>query len=547
MATITQTKETTTALPGSPHFDMDVGGWLRDQVFSSIWKTIFAIILIIANILVIRGGFNAEPVGLSFNLAPNGQPTALGNIILALTDGALWTSIIVGLWLIGAIAIVYSAMRHHWPGPTQWLKDSLYGDVFGSLTTLFLSVIIVFSIRGLLAWSLFGAEFRSNPESVALLREDTPGAVWGVVSANSRLFAVGQYPVDEIWRVWAALGLTLILAGLSVFAWNFGSPLKRFRKPLVWAWLVSMFFIYWFLGGIDDKASGFLKEVPTSRWGGFLLTTIITVFGIVLSFPIGVLLALGRRSRSRGVPVLWLWGAIFLVLYWLFFGFPDEPKTFNIPLLFRDPPLWPVTLSPVSYAAFQAILVVGGCALISFFLDGNLIKTFSVLFIELIRGVPFITILFMANIMIPIFLPRDLEVDNLLRVMIGVIIFTAAYLAEDVRGGLQAIPKGQYEAAEAVGLSTTQSMRLIILPQALRIVIPALVGGFIGLFKDTSLVAIVGLFDFLRIAQAVVSQPEWLGLQTETYLFALFVFWFFSFLMSRASLRVERNLGVGQR
>jgi general L-amino acid transport system permease protein len=192
-------------------------------------------------------------------------------------------------------------------------------------------------------------------------------------------------------------------------------------------------------------------------------------------------------------------------------------------------------------------IVVGICWIIGYYLGGNLIKAFSIMFIELIRGVPFITVLFMANVMVPIFLPKEIEIDNLFRVMVGVIIFTAAYLAEDIRGGLQAIPKGQYEAAAALGLSSFNSTRLIILPQALRAVIPALVGGFIGLFKDTSLVAIVGLFDLLRIAQAVISQPEWLGLQRESYFFACAVFWFFCFLMSRISLRVERNLGVGER
>jgi general L-amino acid transport system permease protein len=547
MATITQTTESAATGLAGPRFELDIGGYLREHVFSSIWKMIFAVILILTNMLVIRAGFTAEPVGLSFDLAPNGQPTALGNLVLTLTNGALLTTSVVVLWGVGAVFVVYSAMRHHWPGPTQWLKESLYGGVFGALTTLFLTIIIVFSIRGLLSWSLFGAEFRAKPEQVALLREVTPGAIWGVVIANIRLFAVGRYPVEAIWRPWASLGLVLILSGLSVFAWSFGSPLKKFRKPLVWAWLISMFFIYWFLGGVSGQTSGPMMQVPTDRWGGFLLTAIITVFGIVLSFPIGVLLALGRRSESRGVPLLWLWAGILLIFYWLFGGYPDEPTTFNIPVLFRDPPIWVVTLSPAGYALIQAIIVIGACWAISYFLGGNLIKTFSVLFIELIRGVPFITILFMANVMIPIFLPRDLEIDNLIRVMVGVVIFTAAYLAEDVRGGLQAIPRGQYEAAAAIGLSTTQAMRLIILPQALRAVIPALVGGFIGLFKDTSLVAIVGLFDLLRIAQAVVSQPQWLALQTETYLFALFVFWFFSFLMSRASLRIERNLGVGQR
>jgi len=337
------------------------------------------------------------------------------------------------------------------------------------------------------------------------------------------------------------------LGVLSVLAWGFGSPLKKYRKLLVWAWLLSMVFIYWFLGGINGQTSGLLQEVRTNQWGGFLLTVVITVVGIVLSFPLGVLLALGRRSESRGVPLLWLWGLALLTLFWLVFGFPSEPKTLNIPLIFRDPPVWTITLSPLAYAALQAFILVGCCSLISFYLGGNLIKTFSILFIELIRGVPFITILFMANIMIPIFLPKEVEIDNLFRVMVGVIIFTAAYLAEDVRGGLQSIPKGQFEAAAAVGLSSFNVTRLIILPQALRAVIPALVGGFIGLFKDTSLVAIVGLFDLLRVAQAVVAQPDWLGLQRESYFFVCVVFWFFCFLMSRASLKIERNLGVGER
>jgi general L-amino acid transport system permease protein len=547
MATITQSTQDTAATMAGPSFDLDVNKWFKEQVFSSIWRILFAAFLIGINLLAIQGGFNAEPVGLSFNLAPNGQVTPVGNIILFLTNGAFLTTVILILWGAGAVAVAYSAGRHHWPGITQWLKDSLYNSFFGALTTLFLTIVIVFSIRALLSWAVFGAEFRSDPESVAILRDSTPGAIWGVVISNIGLLAVGIYPSGAIWRVWASLGLILVLGILSILAWGWGSPLKAWRKWLVWAWLLSMFLIYWFLGGIRDAATGPLQYVPTARWGGFMLTAIITVFGIVFSFPIGVLLALGRRSQSRGVPVLWLWGALALLLYWVFFGFPDEDVTLNIPLLFQTPPLWTVTVSPLTYAALIAFIVIGACWLVSYFLGGNLIKTFSVLFIELIRGVPFITVLFMANIMIPIFLPRNIEIDNLLRVMIGVILFTAAYLAEDVRGGLQAIPKGQYEAAEAIGLSSFHAMWFIILPQALRAVIPALVGGFIGLFKDTSLVAIVGLTDFLRMGQAAVAQPGWLGLAAEVYLFVSLVYWFFCFLMSRASLRIERTLGVGQR
>ena len=545
MATITGTKESIPELAG-PKFDLDVAGWFRNTVFKSISNVIFAVILIVANVLIIRAAYSAESVGLSFNLAPNGVPTAMGNLILTLTNGALLTSLIVVLWLIGAIWVVYCAARHHWPGPSQWLKDSLYTGPFGALTTLALSILIVFAIRGLLSWAVFGAEFRSNPESVAILRADTPGAIWGVVIDNIKLFAVGQYPTEVIWRVWASLGVVLVLAVLSSFAWGFGSPLKTARKVLVWAWLGSTVVIYFLLRGLPGAESGPFQLVGTNFWGGLLLTLVLSVVSIVVSFPIGVLLALGRRSQTRGVPLMWFWGIVVMVLYWIFGGFPTEPVTLNIPVLFRDPPIWVVTLAPVTYAIFQAIVVVGIFWLIGHYLQGNLIKTFSIVFIEAIRGVPLITVLFMANIMIPIFLPKGIDVDNLLRVTIGLILFAAAYQAENVRGGLQAISTGQYEAAKAVGLSTAQSMRLIILPQALRAVIPAIVGLAIGLFKDTSLVAIVGLLDLLGIARVVVAQPEWLGLQKETYAFIALVYWVFAFNMSRASQRVERKLGVGQ-
>lgn len=545
MATITQTKDTVAEMT-PPKFELDIGGWLRNTVLDSPWKILFALVLIIANILIIRGGFNAEPVSLSFNLAPNGQPTALGNLILTLTGGSLLTSIILLLWLAGAAAVIYGTGRHHWPGPVQWLKDSLFTGFFGALTTLFLILVIVFAVRGVLSWAVFGAEFRTDPESVAVLRDVTPGAIWGVVAANDKLFAVGRYPPELVWRVWLSLGIILALAVLSTFAWNFGSPLKKFRKPIVWGWLASAVVILFILRGIPSAESGPLAGVQTARWGGFMLTVVLSVTGIVVSFPIGIIMALGRRSQIRGVPLLWLWGAGLLFIYWGFGHFPTEAVTFNVPVLFRSPPIWTVTLSAMSYAILQAVVVIGIFWAIGHFLQGNMIKTFSIIYIELIRGVPLITVLFMANILLPIFLPKDVEIDNLLRVIVGIILFTAAYMAENVRGGLQAIPKGQYEAAMAVGLSGPQSMRLIILPQALRLVIPAIVGTFISLFKDTSLVSIVGLFDLLRIGQIVVAQAEWLGLQRETYAFVALVFWVFAFAMSRASQRLERNLGVGK-
>lgn len=546
MATITQEAKKTRAALEGPKFELDVAGWLRNTVFSSIWKIIFAIILVIANVLIIQAVYNAAPVALSPHLAPDGQPTGLGSFILAVTNAQFLTWLIVGLWLAGAAAVIYGAGRHHWPGPTQWLKDKLFTGFFGSLVTLALVILIVFAVRGILAWTVFGALFVNDPAVKDTLRAATPGAIWGIVGANLKLFAVGQYPSEVIWRVWASLGLVLILSALSALAWGFGSPLKNLRRVLFWLWIASAPVIYLFLSGIPDTTTGPWQEAPTSRWGGFLLTVIIAVIGIVASFPIGLLLALGRRSQVRGVPWLWAWGAVVLLGYWALGNFPDRTVIWNIPIIFRDPPIWTVELSPAINAAMQAIIIVGLCLIVSRYLQGNLIKTFCIAYIEIIRGVPLITVLFMAQVMLPIFLPKGLEIDNLLRVIVGVILFSAAYLAENVRGGLQAIPRGQYEAAAAIGLSTAQSMRLIILPQALRAVIPAIVGQFISLFKDTSLIAIVGLFELLGIAQIVVAQPEWFGLQRETFAFVALVYWICAFSMSSASRNLERKLGVGK-
>jgi general L-amino acid transport system permease protein len=215
--------------------------------------------------------------------------------------------------------------------------------------------------------------------------------------------------------------------------------------------------------------------VPSNLWGGLLLTFLLTVVGILFSFPLGVLLALGRRSP---LPI---------------------------------------------------------------------IRWVSIGYIELIRGVPLVTILFMAQIMLPLFLPAGMTVDRVLRAMVGIILFTAAYQAENIRGGLAAIPAGQYEAAHALGLSGLQTTTFIILPQALRNVIPVLVGQFIALYKDTSLVAIVGLLDLLGIAKSIVSQPQFIGMQREAYLFVTLIYWCFSYVMAYLSQRLEVALGVGER
>jgi general L-amino acid transport system permease protein len=179
--------------------------------------------------------------------------------------------------------------------------------------------------------------------------------------------------------------------------------------------------------------------------------------------------------------------------------------------------------------------------------DMPVVRMLCVGFIELIRAVPLITVLFMASVMLPLFLPEGVNFDKLLRALVGVSLFSSAYMAEVVRGGLQAIPKGQYEAAKALGLSYWKIMGLIVLPQALRIVIPGIVNTFIGLFKDTTLVLIIGLFDLLGMVQTALTDAAWLGFALEGYLFAGFGFWIFCFAMSRYSMRLERRLSAGQR
>ena len=174
-----------------------------------------------------------------------------------------------------------------------------------------------------------------------------------------------------------------------------------------------------------------------------------------------------------------------------------------------------------------------------------IVRAVSITFIEVMRGVPLITILFMASVMLPLFLPEGVNFDKLLRALVGVALFSAAYMAEVVRGGLQAIPKGQYEAGQALGLSFWKMMGLIILPQALKIVIPGIVNTLIGLFKDTTLVLIIGLFDLLGIVQAALTDASWIGFATEGYVFAAFGFWIFCFGMSRYSIYVERKLHTG--
>lgn len=384
-------------------------------------------------------------------------------------------------------------------GPIAWLRQNLFSSWLNSLVTLL--------VGGALLWL-----------AVQIGQWAVTEARWSVITNNMRLFLIGQYPGDQAWRIWAALAVLSLLTGLSAGVFGrttramaitlsaiqlmlavlvLASPLGLVpagalalnaaiiwagaaiglrglvaRRPLVIGWLASVPVTFLLISGFGETV---LPSVSTNAWGGLLLTVLVATVGILLSFPLGVVLALGRRSQ---LPV---------------------------------------------------------------------IRILSTGYIELIRGVPLVTILFMADIILPLFLPGEWRLDRIARAMGGVTLFSAAYVAENVRGGLQAIPTGQVEAAQALGLNGAQTNLYIVLPQALRSVIPANVGLFISLLKDTTLVTIIGLLELLGIGKTVLAQPDSIGAHLEVYVFIAGIFFVLCYAMSQASYRLERALGVGTR
>jgi general L-amino acid transport system permease protein len=304
--------------------------------------------------------------------------------------------------------------------------------------------------------------------------------VWGelmrnfVIPLGVMMVAVAFFPTNSPSFT---LGLRIVLLVnplLLIIGYRLGKLEFIKGSYVLVAWLVTLVLTPILLSGFENNQV--IPQVSTTLWGGLLVTILLAVGGITLSFPIGVLLALGRRSS---LPV---------------------------------------------------------------------VKLFCTLFIELIRGVPLVTILFMFSLILALFLPSESRLDRLMRALMGMTAFSAAYTAENVRGGLQAVPTGQIEAAKAVGLNNFQVTLLIVLPQALRAVIPAIVGQFISLFKDTTLAIIVGISELLFIGRSILnSDPQFIRNQAEVYLFIGAIFWIFSYLMSSASRRVEGILGVGER
>ena len=360
-------------------------------------------------------------------------------------------------------------------GVLGWLRANLFSSWLNTVLTVAGLLLLWRIVPPLLGWALFNADFSGTTGEECT----AAGACWAWLDQRINQFLYGFYPADSYWRVNAALILLIPAVAYVLFE---KLPYARYGRWYALAYpLIAVFLLVGALPVYDGQGElvGSLfgiRGIPTDKFGGFMLNVVAGLAGIVLSLPIGILLALGRRSQLPAVR----------------------------------------------------LAAIG--------------------FIEVIRGVPLITLLFVAIIILELFLPPSLSLDQLIRVMVMITAFSSAYMAEVIRGGLQAIPNGQNEAAKAVGLSYWKMMRLVILPQALKISIPGIVNTFIGLFKDTTLVITIGLFDILGQARLLQTNPEWIGkVDHETFLIAALFFFVICFSMSRYSVNLEKRLDTTRR
>lgn len=343
-------------------------------------------------------------------------------------------------------------------GVIGWLRTNLFNNWYNSVLTVATVIALAWLLPPIIKWAFIDSLWNSSSEAC----RNIDGACWSVIPNNAKFIFFGFFPEGQIWR--PALSMVLLL-GLVIYS----KERKRWKKSLGWLWLIGLIIMGTLMyGGVFG-----MPVVETAQWSGLPLTLMLSFFGMVAAYPLGVLLALGRRSKMPAI------------------------------------------------------------------------KTLCVVYIEMIRGVPLISLLFMSSIMFPLFLPEGVTIDKVLRAQIAIILFTAAYIAEVVRGGLQAMPRGQYEAADSLGLTYNQTMRLVILPQALKIVIPPTVGILLSAFKDTSLVVIIALYDVLKTTKVALSNPKWTGYSTEAYVFLAVLYFIFCYAMASYSRKLEKELHTG--
>jgi general L-amino acid transport system permease protein len=356
-------------------------------------------------------------------------------------------------------------------GVLGWLRANLLSTPFNIGATVVVVLLLAWIIPELVKFFVIDAVWSGSDRDACLesVQHREIGACWPFVWERLPYFIYGSYPIPERWRV--DVFFIMLAFGIGWFLW-----LNAPRRELAAIYFFVVLPISSFILLAGWSAIG-LRPVDTVLWGGVLVTIVVAAVGIVISLPLGILLALGRRSR---MPV---------------------------------------------------------------------VRSLSVIFIEFVRGVPLVTVLFMAGVMLPLFMPEQLSPDKLVRALVGIALFASAYMAEVVRAGLQAIPKGQYEGAMAVGLRYSQMVRLIILPQALKVTIPNIVNTYIGLFKDTTLVFIVGIFDLLRTIEVARIDPKWATPVTSTtgYAVAAIFYLVFCYGMSRYARAMEARLAKGDR
>jgi general L-amino acid transport system permease protein len=348
---------------------------------------------------------------------------------------------------------------------TRRLVRTYLGTPGDAAITVGCLVVLAWLLPPILNWAFLKATWTGD---AAACRENG-GACWSFIREKFWFSVFGLYPFELRWRPGVVLAVFAAMVAISV-------QQRFWSVKLIYAWLVTLVVMLALMGGnvLGVPIPG-MTQVPTRLWGGWLVTIFLSVFGLAVAYPIGIVLALGRRSARPFVR--------FVCVCW----------------------------------------------------------------IEFIRGVPLISLLFIATFIVPLFMPAGVELDRLIRAQIAFIMFAAAYMAEVFRGGLQAIPKGQYEGADSIGLNYAQKMRLIVLPQALKITIPAQVNTFIGLFKDTTLVLIIGIFDFFTTLRSALGDANWLGFATEAYVYAALVYFICCYAMSKYSQRLEFVLNEGQR
>lgn len=443
------------------------------------------------------------------------------------------------------------------PGALEWLRKNLFSDWFNSLLTLVVSAVLIFGVYGLIRWAFTTAQ-------------------WAVIPNNMGLYMTGTYPSELYWRIWVLLGIVAAFGGIT---WGvLGRNLQALFASRV-------------IVGLGVVAAFVVLFPPTRMGAPKLLPMIALVAGM----------AWAGRQLSRSVPGLtqwlpFLWYAASFVATWLISGGIDASKIdsfillpitnlvlllaafglerLNIPsalrlgvvlikilALYFLPLSWGVWLIQVNVVStndwgglvltlFTAITGIYLCFPLGIVLALGrrstlpVVKLLSTLYIELVRGVPLVAFIFMGQVLIPLFLPEGVRPDRVPRAIIALALFSAAYLAENVRAGLQAIPRGQQEAAMSMGLNTPMTLGLIVLPQALKIAIPAIVGQFISLFQDTTLLSIVGLAELLGIGRSVLANPTYLGRYVEVYLFLAVIYWIFCYSMTLASRKIEEQLNT---